>query len=161
MKEPPRPAWQGIPLLKQQNGRQTLPLRPRIPFERAFGVRGERFDYSETRLSANGLEKTTPKRVLLPKGAPGPASCRALSVQNPLHNPSWTPASELQKTCATTCLPRTSSHPIALYVRPSHLTCTPCTSRAPPRALRAPLASWVHQSRTFLATRRQGGRGRY
>ena len=161
MKESLWTSWRGIPLLKQQNRWRTPLVRPQIPLKKVSRTHRDRFDYSETHLPAHGAGKTTPKRVLLPKGAPEPASCRTLSVQNPLHNPSWTPASELQKTCATTWLPRTSSHPIALYVRPSHLTCTPCTSRACARALRAPLAPRVHQSRTFLATRRQGGWGRY
>ena len=42
---------------------------PRIPLKKVPRARGERFDYSETRLSVNGLGKTTPKLVLLPFGS--------------------------------------------------------------------------------------------
>ena len=42
-------------------------MRPHIPPERGHGTREGRFDYSETRLSANGTGKTTPKLVSLPK----------------------------------------------------------------------------------------------
>ena len=43
-------------------------LRPQIPLEKDREAREKRFDYSETHLSANRSEKTTPKLVLLPKG---------------------------------------------------------------------------------------------
>ena len=42
-------------------------LRPRIPSEKGLGAHRERFDYSETRLSANKLVKTTPKLISLSK----------------------------------------------------------------------------------------------
>ena len=42
-------------------------LSPRIPLEKDREAHEKRFDYSETHLSANGTEKTTPKLVSLPK----------------------------------------------------------------------------------------------
>ena len=42
-------------------------LKPRNPPERSHGTLRECFDYSETHLSANGLGKTAPKLVSLPK----------------------------------------------------------------------------------------------
>ena len=42
-------------------------MRPHIPPERSHGAHERRFGYSETHLSANGLGKTAPKLVSLPK----------------------------------------------------------------------------------------------
>ena len=55
---------------------------PQILLKEVPRARGERFDYSETRLSANGSGKTTPKLVLLPFGSAftGLASLLALQI---------------------------------------------------------------------------------
>ena len=66
---PPGPVKRENLLLKQQIRWQTSLLRPQILLEKGPEARGKRFDYSETRLSAHGLVKTTPKLISLPRRA--------------------------------------------------------------------------------------------